>query len=138
MKFVKEIIEMPYLNRLKQFLLRLIRNYLLLGKRIEKFENPEESKCYLCNGHKETRVLLFLGCKKGQKMLQFLKRVLIKAGCLKNGSDMSLFFFASYNINSIENISLAILWNFVYNNKFNAEEIQGVPFIFWIKKSCLK
>ena len=67
-------------------------------------------------------------------MLQFLKRVLIKAEFLKNCSKMSLFFFACYNINTIENISLAILWNFVYNNKFNAEELQGVPFIFWIKK----
>ena len=67
LRFVKEIIKMPYSNRLKQFLLRLMRNNLLLGKRIEKVENPEESKCYICNEHKETRVLLYLGCKKVQK-----------------------------------------------------------------------
>ena len=71
LRFVKEIIKMPYLNRLKQFLLRLLRNNLLLGKRIEKVENPEESLCYICNEHKETRVLLFLGCKIVQKLLQF-------------------------------------------------------------------
>ena len=41
------IIKMPYLNRLKQFLLCLMRNNLLLGNRIEKVENPEESKCYM-------------------------------------------------------------------------------------------
>ena len=92
LRFVKEIIKMPYLNRLKQFLLRLLRNNLLLGKRIEKAGNPEESKCYICNEHKESRVLLFLGCKKILEMAQFLKRVLVKAGFLKNGSEMSLFF----------------------------------------------
>ena len=92
LRFVKEIIKMPYLNRLKQVLLRLLRNNLLLGKKIQKVENPEESKCYICNEHKETRVLMFLGCKKVQKMLQCLKRVLTKAGFLKSGSEMSLFF----------------------------------------------
>ena len=59
MGFVKEIIKMPYLNRLKQFLLRLLRNNLLLGKRAEKVKNPEESKCYICCEHKESRVMLF-------------------------------------------------------------------------------
>ena len=112
-----------------------MRNNLLLGKKAEKVEHPEESLCYICNEHKETRVLLFLGYKIVQKLLQFLKRVLIKAGCLKNGSEMSLFFFKNYNINSIENISLVTLWNFVYNNKFNSEKLQGVPCIFWIKTS---
>ena len=63
MRFVNKILKMPYLNRLKQFLLRLLRNNLLLGNRIGKNINPEESKCYICGDHKESRVLLFLGCK---------------------------------------------------------------------------
>ena len=82
MRFVKEIIKMPYSNRLKIFLLRLLRNNLLLGKRAEKIKNPEESKCYICCEHKESRVLLFLGCKKVQEMTKFSKRVLKKAGFL--------------------------------------------------------
>ena len=47
---------------------------------------------------------------------------------------MSFFFFKEYNINSIENITLAILWNYIYNNKYNDETFQSVPFIFWLKK----
>ena len=43
-----------------------MRNNLQLGKRIEKVEHPEESKCYICNEHKETRVLIFLGCNKSK------------------------------------------------------------------------
>ena len=92
MGFVKKIIKMPYLNRLKQFLLRLLRNNLLLGKRAEKVKNPEESKCYICCEHKESRVMLFLGFKKVQEMTEFLKRVLKKAGLLKKGRIMSFLF----------------------------------------------
>ena len=71
MKIVMEVIKMPYLNRLKQFMLRLMQNNLLLGKRAEKVENPEESLCYLCNNHKETRVLLFLGYETVKKCSYF-------------------------------------------------------------------
>ena len=92
MRFVKEILKMPYLNRLKQFLLRLLRNNLFLGKRTGKNINPEESKCYICGEHKESRVLLFLGCKSVQKNTEFLKRVFKKAGLLRKGCEMSLFF----------------------------------------------
>ena len=56
------------------------------------------------------------------------------SGLKINLSKMSLFFFTSYNINSIENISLAILWNFIYNNKFNDDALQGLPFVYWLKK----
>ena len=71
MRFVKEILKMPYLNRLKQFLLRLLKNNLFLGKRIGKNLSPEESKCYICGEHKESRVLLLLGCKKVQEKTEF-------------------------------------------------------------------
>ena len=111
-----------------------LRNNLLLGKRAEKVKNSKESKCYICGQHKESRVLLFLGCKKVQEITQFLIRVLKKADFLKKGCEMSLFFFTSYNINSIENILLAILWNFIYNNKFNDDVLQGLPFVYWLKK----
>ena len=48
MRFVKEIFKMPYLNRLKQFLLRLLRNNLFLGKRIrKKFEPRRKQMLYL-------------------------------------------------------------------------------------------
>ena len=80
MRYVKEILKMPYLNRLRQFLLRLLRNNLLLGKRAEKVKNTDESKCYFCNDHKESRVMLFLGCKMVQENTEFLKRVLKKLG----------------------------------------------------------
>ena len=49
-RILREILKTPYLNRLKQFTLRLLRNNFLLGKKAQKVINPETSQCYLC-GH---------------------------------------------------------------------------------------
>ena len=62
MKIVMQIIKMPFLNRLKQFMMKLLRNNMYLGKRACKVKNPEESLCYRRNDHRESRLLLFLGC----------------------------------------------------------------------------
>ena len=93
MKIVMEIIKMPFLNRLKQFMLKWLRNNLYLGKRASKIKISEENLCFLCNDHRESRVLLFLGCETVKKQLQFLIRILKKAGCLQNGSIISLLIF---------------------------------------------
>ena len=135
MNSVMEVIRMPFLNRLKQFMLRLLRNNLFLGKKACKIKNPEESLCFLCNNHRESRVLLFRGCETVKKLLQLLIRILKKAGCLQNSSKIRYITFQDYNFNLIENISLVTLWNFIYNEKFNSGKLQGIPFMFWFKKT---
>ena len=47
---------------------------------------------------------------------------------------MRLFLKKNQDINSAENIALATLWNFTYNNKHNDENKQGIPFAYWLKK----
>ena len=47
---------------------------------------------------------------------------------------MRLFLKKNQDINSAENIALATLWNFTYNNKHNDEKKQGIPFAYWLKK----
>ena len=82
-------------------MMKLLRNNLYLGKRACKVKNPEESLCYLCKYHRESRVLLFLGRDIVKKQVQFLTRVLKKAGFLQNGNKMGLFIFENYDFNSI-------------------------------------
>ena len=43
MNTVMEVLKLPFLNRLKQFMLRLLRTNLFLGKKAYKIKNPEES-----------------------------------------------------------------------------------------------
>ena len=135
MKYVKQILKMPYLNRLRQFLLRLLRNNLLLGNRAKDVKNDNNDYCYICNDHRETRTALFLGCTIVQERTNFLIRVLNKAGFLKKGSKLSFFFFEHYGIDTIENITLATLWKYTYDNKYNEETLQNIPFAIWLKKT---
>ena len=64
LRFVKEIIQMPYLNRLKQFLLQLLRNNLLLGKRIEKLETLRKANATYAKSTKNQEFYSFWGAKK--------------------------------------------------------------------------
>ena len=53
------------------------------------------------------------------KILQFLIRILRKAGGLINGCRVEMFLFKDYSINSTENLSLMFTWKYVYNCKYN-------------------
>ena len=134
MLYVKQILKMPYLNRLRQFLLRLLRNNLLLGNRAKNIKTIDNDNCYICNNHRETRTGLFLGCTIVQERKNYLIRVLKKAGFLKKGSKLDLFFFENYGIESIENVTLSTLWKYTYDNKYSDETLQNIPFSIWLKK----
>ena len=53
---------------------------------------------------------------------------------MRKGSKLSFFFFEYYGIDTIENITLAILWKYTYDNKYNEESLQNIPFFSWLKK----
>ena len=38
-------------------------------------------------------------------------------------------------MDTIENITLAILWKYTYDNKYNEETLQNIPFAIWLKKT---
>ena len=61
--------------------------------------------------------------------------MLKKAGFLKKGSELSFFIFKQYDIDSIENLTLTTLWKFTYDNKYNEENLQNIPFALWLKKT---
>ena len=92
MNYVKQILKMPYLNRLRQFLLRLLRNNLLLGNRAKNVKTLDNDNCYICNNHRETRTELFLGCTIVQERKNYLIRVLRKAGFLKRVAKLIFSF----------------------------------------------
>ena len=54
-RVVLEVIETPYLNRLNQFMLRLLLNNLFLGKSPQKIPNSEINLCFLCQEHIENK-----------------------------------------------------------------------------------
>ena len=71
-----------------------------------------------------------VNCSRTNKLLQFLIRILRKAGGLKNGCKIDMFMFQDYPIESIENISLMFTWKHVYNSKYNDSSLLRIPFAY--------
>ena len=75
----------------------------------------------------------YFSAKKVKEMTQYLIRVLKKLGFLGKGHQISLFLFQNYKFNTIENLSLATLWNYIYNLKFSSEKFAGTKFSYFLK-----
>ena len=116
-----------------QLLIRLYRNNLFLGNRINKGKYVSTSNCYLCCSHRDTRFLLYNQCQKVKYMVSLLIRIFLKAGLLECGIEIELFLLNNYQFNSIENISLTFQWSFVYNKKFNQSNIMEKLFFYILK-----
>ena len=97
------ILKTPYLNMIKHFMIRLLKNNLFLGNRTQKISDPCIKMCLICGQHIKKRVPLFYFCKKVKELTQFLIRILQKSGFLKYGQEIELFLFKEYKFNTIEN-----------------------------------
>ena len=84
LKIVMQVLKTPYLNRLKQFYFRLIRNNLFLGKRGQKMTTSDPNHCFMCGKHPEQRVPLLYSCEVVKGLTQTLIEVLKGTNLLKN------------------------------------------------------
>ena len=114
-----------YFNRTKQFMIRLFRNNLYLGNKKNTITNS-----FACGNQAEHHAEVMLNCVRSNSILQFLIRVLKKAGRLDNGCKIDIFLLKNYPINSIENISLMFIWKHIYNSKYCNETLLCIPFTF--------
>ena len=60
---VKQVLKTPYLNKLKQFYFRLLRNNLFLENRNQKLIASDPNICFMCGKHPERRVPLLYSCE---------------------------------------------------------------------------
>ena len=93
-------------------------------------------KCFSCGDHIENRMETLLNCSRSNSILQYLIRILRKAGILNRGCQIEMFIFKEYPINSAENISLMYTWIYIYNSKFN-ETLLGVSFTYALRSQFL-
>ena len=59
-------------------------------------------------------------------------------GFLNKGQEIGLFLYKEYDFNTLENITLTTLWNFVYNLKFSSDKFAGIKFNYFLKNSLCK
>ena len=70
-----------------------------------------------------------------RELTQILVEVLKRANLLKSGEYIDTFLFKNYNLNSIKNLSLVILWNYVYKSKFNFKRYSAIKFGYYLKQN---
>ena len=68
-------------------------------------------------------------------MTQTLIEILKRANLLQNGIQMEIFLFKCYEFNSIENLSLVLLWNYVYKSKFDMERYSAIKFEYYLMRN---
>ena len=112
---------------------RLYRNNLFLGHKGKKADKNEIVWCFSCGNHIENRMETLLNCSRSNTILQYLIRILKKAGILNRGCQVEMFVFKEYPINSAENISLMYTWKYIYNSKFTNETLSCVPYAYTLK-----
>jgi hypothetical protein len=125
-EIVKQVNKTPYLNRLKQFFLRLLRNNLFFGKS----KHNLSPTCVICGKHPEKRIPALMICEVTVSLIKRLSHFLREAGLLCQGDNIECFLYKAYGFNSIENLSLVILWDFIYKARFKR-------FLFFIFQCAL-
>ena len=83
---VKQVYRTPYLNRLKQFFLRLLRNNLYIGRKNQDTNNFDPHTCIICGKHPEERMPILFSCEVVRQLTNQLVSTLKEAGLLGKGS----------------------------------------------------
>ena len=128
------------LNRLKQFYLSLIRNNLFIGKNVSNNIPPS---CFICAKHPERRIPIIFTCQPVKSLTLTLIKILKTAGLLRLGDTIEMFLFSEYEFDSVENLVLITLWDFVYKIRFDPEKYSMCMFTRYLKQkkqllcSCL-
>ena len=117
-ELVKQVNKTPYLNKLKQFFLRLLRNNLFFGKT----KYAPSPTCVICDKHPEKRIPALMVCEVTISLVGRLSHFLSEANLLSQGDQIECFLYKFYRFNSVENISLVILWDFMYKARFTPEK----------------
>ena len=71
---------------------------------------------------------ILFSCEVVRQLTNQLVGTLKEAGLLGKGSNIETFLFKEYDFNSIENLTLVTLWDFIYKACFNPEKYSTCRF----------
>ena len=72
-------------------------------------------------------------CDIVKEMTATLIHILKEAGLLMRGDTIEMFLFVDYDFNSVENLILITLWDFVYKARFDPEKYSMCMFTRYLK-----
>ena len=72
-------------------------------------------------------------CEPVKKLKSTLIEILKLAGLLRLGDTIEMFLFTDYDFDSVENLVLITLWDFVYKTRFDPEKYSMCMFTRYLK-----
>ena len=72
-------------------------------------------------------------CEPVKHLTSTLINILKTAGLLRLGDDIEMFLFTEYDFDSVENLVLITLWDYVYKIRFNPEKYSICMFTKYLK-----
>ena len=71
-------------------------------------------------------------CEVTTSLVDRLSHFLSEADLLNQGNQIECFLYKSYKFNSVENLSLVILWDFMYKARFTPEKYAASGFFSYL------
>ena len=81
----------------------------------------------------QKRIPIMFSCNIVKEMTAKLIHILKEAGLLALGDKIEMILFADYDFNSIKNLILITLWDFVYKARFSPEKYSMSMFTKYLK-----
>ena len=72
-------------------------------------------------------------CEPVKRLTSTLFNILKMPGLLRLGDDIEMFLFTEYDFDSVENLVLITLWDYVYIIRFNPEKYSICMFTKYLK-----
>ena len=71
-------------------------------------------------------------CEVAVSLVDRLSHFLREADLLSHGDEIECFLYKTYGFNTIENLSLVILWDFIYKARFTPEKYAASGFFSYL------
>ena len=88
----------------------------------------------ICGQHPEKRIPALLICNVTVSLVNKLMHALKEASLLRDDDAIECFLFRSYGFNSVQNISLVLLWDYMYKARFLHEKYLASRFFEYLRK----
>ena len=101
---------------------------MYIGKKNQDPNSPDPYLCTICGKHPAKCVTILFSCEVVKGLTNQLIGTLREAGLLGKGTCIEVLLFKEYDFNSIENLTLVTLWDFVYKARFTPDKYSTCRF----------
>ena len=105
-----------------------MRNNLYLGK-----TSNANNMCFICDKHPERRFPIMFTCGPVRVLTAKVTQILKNAGLLRLGDNIEMFASCKYAFDTVENLVLITLWDYLYKLRFCPEKYSICMFTKYLK-----